>query len=121
MCLVLVSLFSLAKQNEPDQAAVEAAKKLVTSIRACPRREVVAQFLKKWVKEAWGPPENVTFDVEKSSSILYPCRITVGCSLTWSYGPERKSKEDAANDTVLRPMITGTNRNIYDFGKDDSA
>jgi hypothetical protein len=113
---VFVTLAAATQQSGEDQTAIDTAKKLTNAIKNCPRRDVVAQFSKKWSKQAWGPPASVAFDVEKTSSIVHPYQVVVEFSLVWSYGPERKTKEDADKDTDLRPMLNGRYRNIYGLG-----
>jgi hypothetical protein len=98
--------------------AIDAAKKLATLAQACPRRELVVGFRKKWVKQAWGPPQDVKFDVEKTASIVHPYRIVIDFSLAFSYGPERKTRDEAANDTELRPFSRARYRNVYEYGPD---
>jgi hypothetical protein len=107
-------------QDDPDRA-VTITERLAKSIGECPRREVVAQFKKEWVKEAWGPPKDVKVDVEKTNSVIHPYRGIVEFSLVMSYGPHRKTKEDATSDTELKPLLRGRNRNIYDISKNGAS
>lgn len=108
------------------------ARDVEQQFKACPRREVVAEFKRKfhktvWQKEAWGPPSDVIADVRSNDSTLYPYALTVEFNLSISYGPERKSKTEAERDTELSPSSvliqlgadTSRNRNAYLVNKDD--
>jgi hypothetical protein len=102
--------------DDPDRA-VAIAERLAKRIGECPRREVVGQFKKEWVKEAWGPPKDVKVDVEKTNSVIHPYRGIVEFSLVMSYGPHRKTKEEAAADAYLKSLLDGRYRNLYDITK----
>lgn len=116
--LLSVALLVTSPVAQDDQEAVRVTERVVTSIEACPERVVTAQFKKKWVKETWGPPAEVKYDIERTSSILYPFTATVDFSLTMRYGKYRKTREEAAADTELKPLLTGRYRNIYKITKD---
>lgn len=103
-------------QDETERA-VAITQGLAKRIGECPRREVVGQFKKEWVKEAWGPPKDVKVDVEKTNSVVHPYRGIVEFSLVMSYGPHRKTKEKAAGDAYLKPLLGGRYRNLYDITK----
>jgi hypothetical protein len=107
------------------------AKEVEQQIKACPRREVVAEFKRGlhktvWQKQAWGPPSDVIADVKSNDSILYPYVLTVEFSLSFSHGPEHKNKTEAETETELSPSSvliqlgadTSRNRNIYLVNKD---
>ncbi|MBI3609472.1 MAG: hypothetical protein HY204_02075 [Nitrospirae bacterium] len=107
------------------------AKDVEQRFRACPRREVVARFKRRfhkavWQKQAWGPPSDVIADVRPNDSILYPYVLTVEFNLSISMGPERESKTESESDTELSQSsllvylgaATSRNRNVYLIGKD---
>ena len=102
------------------------AKDVEQRIKACPRREVVANFKRGfhksvWQKEAWGPPSDVIADVRSNDSLLYPYVLSVEFSLRINYAPERKTKMEAEADTELSPSAVlmqlgadaSRNRNVY--------
>ncbi len=103
------------------ERAVSITQGLAKRIGECPRREVVGQFKKEWVKEAWGPPKDVKVDVEKTNSVVHPYRGIVEFSLVMSYGPHRKTKEEAVADAELKPLLNGRYRNLYDISKGRAA
>jgi hypothetical protein len=107
--------------NSQDERALAVASSLKDSIQQCPRREVVVKPSRRWVKQSWGPPSQVKFDVEKTASLVHPYRITIEFALVWSYGPNRKTQQEAARDTELRPLLVSTNRNIYELGNDQPS
>ncbi|SRR5216684_6008553 len=116
--LALSPAICVGQEGAQDERAISIAKKLVEGMQNCPRRELVAKSSKHWMKQAWGPPANVTFDVERTASIVHPYRITVQFSLVMSYGPDRKTREEAVSDTDLKPLLTATYRTVYDLGHD---
>lgn len=129
-CLLLLTCLPGSTNGQSDfELDVRAiAIKMEDSFKACPRREVVAQFEGKhhkpfWQKQAWGPPTEVFADVKSNSeSVLYPYLLIVEFSLRHTFGPERQSKEDAQNDSELEAkfgdLLTGRYRNIFLVGKD---
>lgn len=130
LCLMLLicwpGFISGQSDSEVDVRAV--AKNVEEGFKACPRREVVAQFDRKhhkkvWQKQAWGPPTNVFVDVKPNDSLLYPYLVVVEFSLPHTFGPERQSKEDAQNDAQLEAklgeLLTLTCRDTYLVGKDN--
>lgn len=121
-CLAAILLFSIPmipqqSKTDDEQNAIMIAKKITDVLSSCPRREIVAQFKKHWVKEAWGPPTDVSFDVERTNSIVNPFKITIEFSLSFAYGPERNLKADAQADTELKPLFQGRYRNSYSLGQ----
>ncbi len=107
------------------------AKDVEQRFRACPRREVVARFKRRfhkpiWQKQASGPPSDVIADVRSNDSSIYPYVLTVEFNLSISMGPERESKTEAEEDTELSPSSvltqlgadTSRNRNVYLVNKD---
>ncbi len=105
---------------QDDQGAITATDKLVDSIKACPARVRIAQFKKEWVKETWGPPTQVKYDINRTASILNPFTATVDFSLTMQYGKHRKTREEAEADTDLKPLLIGRYRNTYKITKDNN-
>ena len=117
---VLLFCCAAIAQKEADKA-VDITRGLAKRISECPRREAVAQFKKEWVKEAWGPPADVKIDVEKTNSVIHPYRGIIEFSLVMSYGPHRKTKEEAEADSELKLLLRGRYRNIYDISKDGAS
>jgi hypothetical protein len=73
--LVAILLFSIPMitqevRSDEEQNALSVAKNIAEAISHCPRREIVAQSKKHWAKEAWGPPSEVSFDVERTRQTL---------------------------------------------------
>lgn len=122
--LLLFSVSALFAQSDSAFDVKAIAKDVEQRFRACPRREVVFKYYKKWQKEAWGPPSDVIADVRPSDSSLYPYVLTVEFSLRMWYGPERKSKTEADRDTELLPssdpLVTNMSRdrNVYVLSRD---
>jgi len=84
-----------------DNDATEAVRALAKRIENCPSTEEIAQFKKRWVKVAWGPPLSVKFDVEKTVSKLYPYKGIIEFSVPYYGGEHRKSRDEAQNDKEL--------------------
>jgi hypothetical protein len=116
----LLSCYSAFAQRDPAFDLNAIAKDVERRFRACPRREVVFKSKRIWRKEAWGPPSDVIADARPNDSSVYPYVLTVEFNLSISYGPERKSKTEAGEDTELSPSSvliqlgadTSRNRNV---------
>lgn len=120
--LLLFSCVSVYCADGPDAKAIAVTKSVVVQIENCPRRERIADFGKHdWVKDAWGPPTDVTFDVEKTNSIIHPFSGIVEFVLVVSHGPHRNTKLEAEKDTVLQPFMRTSYRNTYDITADGKA
>ena len=95
-------------------------------VAACPRREVVSAFDRRfhkqvWAKGGWGPPTHVFADIKANDSLLYPYVLTVEFNLRFVEGPERKTKAEAESDSDLSPlpgMPVGKYRNVFLVSKD---
>lgn len=116
-------------QNSTEFDIKSAAKDIEERFKACPRREVVAQFQRKhhkqvWQKEAMGPPSDVFVDVKQNDSLLWPYILTVEFTLRYSFGPERQSKQQAQEDSQLDvelavgKLLTTRYRNTYLVSRD---
>ncbi len=121
LLLVNLLVYSVGVQDdEASRRALHLAERMAKSIRACPERVITAQFKKQWVKETWGPPAAVKYDVERTTSMLYPFTASVDFALTVKHGKSYKTREAAAADDRLVPLLTGQYRNLYKFTKDDN-
>jgi hypothetical protein len=131
LLLVSCSWSGVMRAQTGPQFDVRAlAQDMEKRFEACPRREVVAGFDRKhhkqvWEKQGWGPPTDVLADVKPSDSVLYPYILTIEFSLSYTYGPERRSEAEAGEDTDLSPLPTpvaalrrGKYRAVYLVGKD---
>ncbi len=131
MFLLLVAVFtksgSTQKISELNPKII--ASDVETRFAACPRREMVTSFERKfhksvWVKGAWGPPTNVFADIKANDSLLYPYLLVVEYNLAFSEGVEHKTKDEAQNDndlsqqTLLPSAGVGKYRNTFLVNKD---
>lgn len=126
LSFLLVSTGVASAQADQEMNAKAIATDVEKRIEACPRREVVAAFDRKfhkqvWVKEAWGPPTQVFADVKSNDSLLYPYVLIVEFHLGFFVGPERKNKNEADHDANLSPMPGirgGKYRNTFFVNRD---
>src|SRR6266404_253829 len=119
--LAMVSLFAGSGVPQDDNASERAiilTERMVKSIQSCAERVAVAQFKKDWVKETWGPPVEVKYDVERTNSLLRPFTAGVDFSLAVKYGKHHKTREAAAADNDLKLLLTGRYRNVYRITRD---
>jgi hypothetical protein len=127
LLILCPGILNCQSNSEFDFKAV--AKDMEERFKACPRREVVAQFDRKhpkqaWQKQAMGPPSDVFIDIKPNDSLLWPYILTVEFTLRYTFGPERRSKQEAQEDSQLEvelavgKLLTTRYRNTYLVSRD---
>jgi len=104
------------QDQDAARHAVEQAAQLVSRLKKCPPRQVVAEFKKEWVKETWGPPVDVEYDVQRTDSVIYPYLAIIEFTLVMNVGGGHKTKQGAEADNQLHAFLRAKYRNTYKIG-----
>ena len=105
ICWIGFALIAFQDQTSSEKNAIAAVQALKEKIEGCAATEQVAPFQGKWVKVSWGPPQNVKFDVEKTTSLPAPYKGVITFSIPYSNGLLHEAQQDAQQDKDLRVLF----------------
>jgi len=107
--------------GSPDGYAKAMGQTLAWDLEKCPPRVVVAKFGKHdWSKTTWGPPTNLDYDVLRTNSIKWPYQILISYTIPVIVTKNRKTQEEAQQDTKPSLVLKLTFKNAYEIGDDGS-